>query len=143
MVRICVVALVLLVSTAATAGAHSASLKSMTPVDGATVTARISGVTVRYSAAVSIREATITAPGGQPRRATVVAAPDRRSHVLQVELTKPGMYTLKWRVPQADGHMVGYTKTFTASESAVPAAAPPTTGSLWSRILRWLAALIG
>lgn len=129
---------------AAPAAAHELTLKAVSPPDGSTVTTPLRAVTVHYSGPAAIRNATIQAPDGSKRAARVASA--GATSRIALRIGQSGRYTLRWRVPQADGHFVGYTTTFIAAQSAVvappPAASEQDRSGALQRVVAWLAGLL-
>ncbi len=100
------------------AHAHSATLESMNPPDGATISGSTASGHLTYSEPVTIEALVIELPDGQ----VVEPVSRTRGAVTDFALPRPitpGAATITWKVPQADGHDIEYEKTYVYDESAL------------------------
>jgi copper transport protein len=121
-----VIAAAAMLTMAPAANAHAA-FRSVTPADGATVTAPPAAVVIEFTRDVgdNVREATLVPPTGSELEESWNA------DGVRITITPParmeaGTWTVRWRVLGGDGHPLTGTSTFTIAASAsAPAPAQP------------------
>jgi methionine-rich copper-binding protein CopC len=91
----------------------------MDPPEGSTITRAPRAAALRYSAPVEVRELRIELPDGRTIELDTSATP---AAVMSYELPAPfeaGTATLRWSVPQADGHVIEYDRRYEFTDSAI------------------------
>lgn len=110
--------LVAMLAATTTAHAHSAFFESMDPPDGATITGPRLAASVTFSAPVQVTNLRIQMPDGRELR----PAARTQGAVTTFTLPRPleaGKATITWQVPQPDGHVVDYTRTYVYADSVI------------------------
>lgn len=112
------------------AQAHSAQLESMDPPEGSTITGAPLAASLTYSSPVEVRDLRIEMPGG---RTIDIATSSTPGAVTSYELPAPseaGSATIRWSVPQADGHVIEYDRAYEFTEAAIDERARATHGAV-------------
>ena len=101
------------------AHAHSAQFQSMAPPDGATISAADTYVVIAFTDAVQFHDLEVRMPDGRVERPELQVGARNVTEFVVPPITRPGPMVVTWSVPQSDGHMVDYERSFVLADSAV------------------------